>query len=187
MHPLFRILGFFVLLFTAIVFFVFVVRLVIYFFKRTRFPRKTLVSALTGLIVFSGIFVYLQYFFSFDAIDRSHKQEGPATSSPAGQYTANAYYEPYGGAAGGVNVWIEVTDHAENATRTIYYADAKQQFSLNWIDEETLSVTNADEYPDSDRSAVLKVRKEIYDENGLACKSLLMKNDYEECYRYEKR
>lgn len=110
-------------------------------------------------------------------------QEGPEISSPTGKYSANAYYEPYGGAVGGVNVWVEITGGAENKVN--YYADAKNIFQMNWIDEETLSITNNDGGPDSNRNIVLKVANEIYHENGLACQSLLMKADYEECYQFE--
>lgn len=90
-------------------------------------------------------------------------QEGPQlVLSPTGKYTANAYYEPYGGAgpSGGVHVWVEITNN-----------------------EDTLSIVNKDEKPDTDRSIALTVEKEIYHENGLACKSLLMKNKYEKCYQ----
>lgn len=54
---------------------------------------------------------------------------------------------------------------------------------MNWLDEDTLSIVNKDEKPDTDRSIALTVEKEIYHENGLACKSLLMKNKYEKCYQ----
>ena len=112
-------------------------------------------------------------------------QEGPEVSSPTGIYTANAYYEPYGGAAGGVNVWIEITNNIENTTKIIYYADAKNNFHMNWLNEESLSITNTGGGANSNRNALLKVANEIYHENGLACKSLLMKNEYETCYQYE--
>ena len=57
---------------------------------------------------------------------------------------------------------------------------------MEWDNGETLSITNTDQKTTSNRSVVLKVKKEIYHENGLACQSLLMKSDYEECYQYEK-
>lgn len=186
MHPLLNAIGFFTLLFTLIVFLIFIVKLVIYFFKQKDFPRKTLTSTIIGVTLLLSFFIYIQYFFSFNVINRKNVQEGPEISSPTGIYTANAYYEPYGGGAGGVNVWIEITNNVENTTKTIYYADAKQRFSMEWDNGETLSITNTDEKTTSNRSVVLKVKKEIYHKNGLACQSLLMKNDYEECYQYEK-
>ena len=183
MRLLFNAIAFFILLITLIVFLIFVVKLIIYFFKRKDFPRKTLASTLIGILLFLGIFIYLQYFFSFNDIDRKYMQEGPEISSPTGKYTANAYYEPYGGAAGGVNVWIEVTNHLEHTNKIIYYADAKNNVFMNWVDEETLSIINSG--GGANRNIVLKVANEIYHENGLACQSLLMKNDYEQCYQYE--
>lgn len=184
MHPLLNAIGLLILLLTIIVFLVFVVKLIIYFFNRKTFPRKALISTITGAVLFFGIFLYIQYFFTFDDINREYMQEGPEISSPTGKYSANAYYEPYGGAVGGVNVWVEITSDAEN--KVIYYADAKNIFQMNWIDEETLSITNNGGGPDSNRNIVLKVANEIYHENGLACQSLSMKDDYEECYQFEK-
>lgn len=186
MHPLLNAIGFFTLLFTLIVFLIFIVKLAIYFFKRNSFPRKTLTSTLIGVLLFLSIFIYIQYFFSFNAINKNNLQEGPETLSPTGKYTANAYYEPYGGAAGGVNVWIEITNNIEDTTKVIYYADAKNNFHMYWVDEESLSITNTGGGANSNRNVLLKVANEIYHENGLACQSLLMKNDYEECYQYDK-
>ena len=82
-------------------------------------------------------------------------------------------------------MWIEVTNHFANTNKIIYYADAKNSILMNWVDEETLSIINSGGGAKSNRNVVLKVAIEIYHENGLACQSLLMKNDYEECYQYE--
>lgn len=183
MHPLLNLIGLFILFITLIMFMVFIVKLVIYFFNRKNFPRKALRSTFIGVLLFFGIFLYIQYFFSFDDINRKYMQEGPEMSSPTGKYIANAYYEPYGGAVGGVNVWIEITRDA--GKKVIYYADAKHDFEMTWIDEDTLSIINKGGGPDSNRNIELDVRDEIYHENGLACQSLLVKNDYEECYRFE--
>ena len=59
-----------------------------------------------------ALVVYTQYFFTFD----NHAGElyrGPV-HSPTDKYTAYAYYMTYGGAAGGVNMWVEITDHDAN-------------------------------------------------------------------------
>ncbi len=190
MIPLLRILDFLALMTTTILLIAFIVKWIVHSSKpessRRSFPRKTLISTLIGLTLFSGLFIYLEYFFTFDRIDRSQMQIGPEVSSPEGRYTAHAYYEPYGGAAGGVNVWIEVENHAANTVKTVYYADANPRISLTWTDEQTLAIENAGEPPASDRNATLNVDTEIYHDTGSACKSLLMKNDYEQCYRYEK-
>jgi Family of unknown function (DUF5412) len=126
------------------------------------------------------------YFFTFKEIDRESTQKGPGPiTSPTGEYTANAYYELYGGAAGGVNVWVDITNKNEkNRVQTIYYGDAKSNFSMEWVDENILYILNNDpKYPDSDRSIKLEIGKEIYHENGLACKSLIMKDEYVTCYQ----
>lgn len=160
--------------------------MIAFFIKKKPFPKKLLITTLSGVILVSFIFLYKTYFFTFNEIDRASTKEGPGPiQSPSGEYTANAYYEPYGGAAGGVNVWVEITNNKEKKqAKTIYYSDAKSNFSMEWVDEDTLSIVNDDpEYPNSNRSIKLEVDKEIYHESGLACKSLLMKNEYETCYQ----
>jgi len=113
-------------------------------------------------------------------------QEGPGpVISPTEEFTANAYYELYGGAAGGVNVWVEITNNNEtNNVQTVYYSGAKNSISMQWKDEDTLHILNdQSNFPNSNRSIELEIGKEIYHENGLACKSLLMKGEYETCYQ----
>ena len=98
---------------------------------------------------------------------------------------ANAYYEPYGGAAGGVNVWVEITNQNDNdEKKTIYYSDVNNNFNIEWVDEDTLLIINeSSKYPNLKKSIKLDVKKEIYHDRGLACKSWLMKDEYETCYQ----
>lgn len=145
-----------------------------------------LIATLSVFVLISSIYIYEVYFFTFKEIDRESTQKGPGPiTSPTGEYTANAYYELYGGAAGGVNVWVDITNKNEkNKVQTIYYSDAKSNFSMEWVDENILYIINTDpNYPDSDRSIKLEIGKEIYHENGLACKSLIMKDEYVTCYQ----
>ena len=119
------------------------------------------------------------YFFTFSEIDRESIQMGPGpVTSPTEAYAANAYFELYGGAAGGVNVWVEITDHDENnKKKTIYYSDASNNIELEWTNEDTLFIKN------EKNSMKLNVKKEIYHDRGLACQSWLMKEEYETCYQ----
>ncbi|MFJ5764535.1 DUF5412 family protein [Lysinibacillus sp. NPDC093210] len=145
-----------------------------------------LIATLSGIALVSSIYIYETYFFTFSEIDREFVQKGHGpVISPTEKYAANAYYEPFGGAAGGVNVWVEITNNSEkDKVQIIYYSDAKSSFSMKWLDADTLYILNDEpNYPNSNRSIELKVGKEIYHENGLACKSLLMKDDYETCYQ----
>lgn len=174
------------MVFTVLLFLVFIINLIIFFTKKKPFPKKLLLAILTSVILFLGLFIYRNYFFTFDAINREYTQKGPGPlPSPTEKYTANAFYEPYGGAAGGVNVWVEITYNTEgNKVETVYYCDSKSNFSMQWMDDDTLSILkNEPEYPTSNRSIELEIGKEIYHENGLACKSLLMKDEYEKCYQ----
>jgi hypothetical protein len=161
-------------------------KITISYIKKKPFPIKLLIATLSVFVMISSIYIYEVYFFTFKEIDRESTQKGPGPiTSPTGEYTANAYYELYGGAAGGVNVWVDITNKNEkNKVQTIYYSDAKSNFSMEWVDENILYILNIDpNYPDSDRSIKLEIGKEIYHENGLACKSLIMKDEYVTCYQ----
>ncbi|MFS1516182.1 DUF5412 family protein [Bacillus sp. SCS-151] len=140
---------------------------------------------MSGVILFLGLFVYRDYFFTFDSL-KGESYLIPVTS-PTMKYTANAYYMPYGGAAGGVKIWVDVTYHDENdKIQTVYYSEAKSGFSMSWNDEDILYIKNENsEVPNSSRSIMLEIGKEIYHEYGLACKSWLMQDEYETCYQYE--
>ncbi|WP_249291980.1 DUF5412 family protein [Metabacillus flavus] len=171
---------------TVLLIILFLFNLTLSITKKKPFPQKWLGAALTGAVLVAGVILYQTYFFTFNKIDRQAMQKGPGPiSSPSETYTANAFYELYGGAAGGVNVWVEITENNEAGNiKTIYYSDAKDDFSMNWIDEDTLHIVNNNpESPDSDRSIKLDVNKEIYDENGRACHSLVMKDEYVKCYQ----
>ncbi|MEK3980502.1 DUF5412 family protein [Psychrobacillus sp. FSL K6-2836] len=178
--------GFLISFITVILFLFLCAKIIISFIKKKPFPKKLLIASLSGVVLVSSIYIYEMYFFTFSEIDREFTQMGPGPiKSPAEEYTANAYYEPYGGAAGGVNVWVEIiNNNEENSVQTVYYSDAKSNFSMKWMDENTLYILNDEpDYPNSNRSIELEIGKEIYHENGLACKSLLMKDEYETCYR----
>ena len=133
-------------------------------------------------VVFALLFVYNKYTYTFE-FNGGEFYKGPVTS-PTEAYTANAYYKTYGGAAGGVNVWVEITYNDEkDKIKTIYYAPGKSYFSMKWVEEATLHIINrATGVPSEDRSIQLQIGKEIYDESGAACNSILMKDEYETCY-----
>ena len=169
--------------FSVILFIVLCVRLIVYFIKKNRFPKKNLIVFLAGIVIVLGINIYDEYFFTFDNL-KGTLQEGPVIS-PNEKYTANAFYKPWGGAVGDVDIWVNVTNNTEKkATKTVYYSPAYEHFSIKWKNNNVLIVTNeGPDYHKSDSSIALDVRNEIYDQNGLACKSLLMKNDYKKCFK----
>lgn len=178
--------GFLISFITVLLFLVLCVNVIIFFINKKPFPKKILIATSSGFVLVSAIYAYEMYFFTFSEIDREFIQKGPGPEiSPTEKYTANAYYEPYGGAAGGVNVWVEIkNNNEENKVQTVYYSDAKSNFSMEWMDENTLYILNDEpDYPSSNRSIELEIGKEIYHEKGLACKSLLMKDEFETCYQ----
>ena len=132
------------------------------------------------------LFVYNRYTYTFEFKDGEF-YNGPV-KSPTGEYTATAYYKTYGGAAGGVNIWVEITYNEENdKIKAIYYAQGKSHFLMKWADEDTLDIINqSPEFPSEDRSVELQIGKEIYDESGAACNSIIMKIEYETCYERDK-
>lgn len=133
-----------------------------------------IVSAVSLFLVY---FLYSQFTYEFDSKSGIKQEE---LSSPTGKYTAQVYFQSYGGAAGGVNVYVTVIFHLEGEVeKMVYYSDAKSKFNINWIDEDQLSVTNLGEYEDS--SIILTVGKEIYDESGKACSKYSIKKAYT-CY-----
>ncbi|WP_245831889.1 hypothetical protein [Oceanobacillus senegalensis] len=97
--------GFLIAFITIILFLMFCTNLLIFFIKKKSFPKNLLIATLSGVVMVSSIYLYEMYFLTFDEIDRESIQRGPGpVTSPTDAYTANAYYELYGGAAGGVNV-----------------------------------------------------------------------------------
>lgn len=178
-----NLVSFLLLLITLVLFFSFGVKLLIFFIQKKHFPKKLLIASMTGVIMLLGLFVYTVYFFTFDNL-KGEFYKGPV-NSPTGKYTANAYYMTYGGAAGGVNLWVEITYNDEDdKIETVYYSDAKSNFYMEWEDEDSLYILNKEpDFPNSNRSIQLIIGKEIYHESGLACQSWLMKDEYETCYQ----
>ncbi|MCG3419992.1 DUF5412 family protein [Oceanobacillus jordanicus] len=173
---------------TVILLLILCTRIIVSLIKKKPFPKRLLIATLSGIVLVTSIYLYETYFFTFSDIDRESTQKGPGPLlSPTGAYTANAYYDLYGGAAGGVNLMVKITNNNEkNKMQTVYYSDAKSNISIEWLDEDTLNILNDNpNYPNSNRSIELEIGKEIYHDNGLACKSLLMKDEYETCYQNE--
>ncbi|MFC5603178.1 DUF5412 family protein [Sporosarcina koreensis] len=167
---------------TLIIFLILSVKIIISLIKKKPFPKRLLFVMLFGIVLVSSIYVYEVYFFTFNNIDKKFMQNGPGpVLSPTGAYTANAYFEPYGGAAGGVNMWVEITMHHDHDNnKIIYYSDANDNVLLDWADKKTLFITNAGPY---NNSIKLDVEHEIYHDRGLACRSWLMKGEYVTCYQ----
>lgn len=144
--------------------------------------RKTLKIILISTLL---ICLYLVYnHFTYDFYYTDVEKDGHVVTSPNEVYSAQVYYQNYGGAAGGVNMFVNVIFHLEDdSERTVYFSDAKGNVQLNWFDDELLSITNYDEY--GNRSIELVVGKEIYDEQGGACNTYKIKGNFV-CYSKDK-
>lgn len=125
-----------------------------------------IIVTLLGIGIVSTQVIYNTYFFTFDNLEGEF-YKGPM-ESPTGKYSANAYYKTYGGAAGGVNLWVEITYHDDNKMKTVYHSDANRNFSMEWKNENILSIVNEEPgYSSSNKSVKLNVEKETYFDGGL--------------------
>ena len=175
-----------ILFIIAILSIIFMIQSILYLLRKSAFPKGIFISLIINLCLFSAIYIYHNYYFTFEHINHANLQPGlSAITSPDGTYSAQVFYEPYGGAAGGVNVIVELIQHEKNNNKkVIYYSDAKTMVLLQWIDDITLSIYNDDPtFENSNRSIILNVEKEIYHEVGLACQSVLLKHTYKVCYQ----
>ena len=165
---------FFLLVTFIIVFLIFFIR---FLMKRNRFPFLLLVPCIIIFQIFLNDYIQTNYHFTFDDISIEYTDK--TLTSPDGLRNAQLQYEYYGGAAGGVNLLVKLLE--EN--KVIYYADAQNTIRVNWLDNETLTITNNSfDYPADSRDFTLKVDTEIYHDKGLACKSIPLKGTYETCY-----
>ncbi|TCM89722.1 hypothetical protein EV294_1119 [Paenibacillus sp. BK033] len=87
------LIGLIILLLTVPFFLIFCFKLFMFINKRRRFPKYSFIASLTGIIALFLIFVYSQYFFTFDKL-QGELLEGPVISNND-KYIANAYYETY--------------------------------------------------------------------------------------------
>jgi len=152
-----------------------------------RHPIFTTFSILI-FVLFAAVFLYFTLRPYFSTFDRS-EQEDLSYSMPSrnGEYTAEIYGVPYGGAAGGVTIWVDVkktNDPNDSTVKNIYRAEYHGHNHLEWEDENTLRIENWNEYVDE--SITLNIDEEIYDGWGWACQSLRMKDQYVRCLAPEK-
>jgi hypothetical protein len=142
--------------------------------------------AIACALIVSVILIVVSYrtiFFSFDRLEEGTYYKGPF-ESPEGKYTADSYYKTYGGAAGGVKIWVEVTNEENKESQIVYYGSGKSNFDVKWEGEHTIFIKNNEgpAFPEADSSIALEVGEEVYDGSGRACDSWVMKEDYDQCY-----
>lgn len=147
-----------------------------------RHPIASVFIVLFALSVIALIlfFTLRPYFSTFDRAGQGELSS--SMSSPNGEYTAELYGVPYGGAAGGVTLWVDVKktgDTSPSGAKSIYRAAFNGSNHLEWESEHTLRIENWNEY--SNETITLDINEEIYDGRGWACKSLLTKDQYVRC------
>lgn len=147
-----------------------------------RHPNTSIFIALFMLpIVALTLFFTLRPYLS--TFDRSGEGDlSSSISSPNGEYTAELYGVPYGGAAGGVTIWVDVRKTADTSAsnaKSIYRAEFHGGNHLEWESDNTLRIENWSEY--SNETVTLNIDEEIYDGWGWACSSLRTKDQYVRC------
>jgi hypothetical protein len=147
-----------------------------------RHPVYLIFILMIGLpVVTLTLFFTLRPYLS--TFDRSGEGDlSSSMSSPNGEYTAELYGVPYGGAAGGVTIWVDVRKTADpNASnaKSIYRAEFHGGNHLEWESDNTLRIENWSEY--SNETVTLNIDEEIYDGWGWACSSLRTKDQYVRC------
>lgn len=134
-----------------------------------------------GLLLLIG---YNRYFYNFKSIDNATLFLGPI-ESPDGKYKASSYYLNYGGAAGGVIYIVEVEQTQTGEKKKVYSSNHKDNFSISWKPSDILSIKNESPKFNEYRNIDLNVNTDIYEESGAACRSLLLKEKFETCYKAE--
>ncbi len=128
--------------------------------------KKMSLYLLMPILLFCLYVVY--HHFTYIFFYTGDIKYGRPILSPNGDYSAQVYYDNYGGAIGGVNLIVNIIYHQKHdEEQTIYFSDAKGSVNVNWTADDVLSITNYDEY--ANRNTELVVGKEIYDEQGTAC------------------
>lgn len=134
-----------------------------------------LISALIILVPAGLIYYQIQSNYQF-----SHQGSvilDEPINSPNNKYTAHISYQYYGGAAGGVNIIVNIEDHTNNnELNTVYFSDAKNNIHVNWINDAQLLINNKNHY--TDHSTTLVIGEEIFDGSGKACRMLNIKKTY---------
>lgn len=131
-------------------------------------------------IMISCFSIYLTFnHYTYKFSHTGDVKDGNPVVSPNGDYAAQIYYDNYGGAAGGVNFIVNVIEIYTGEERTIYFSDAKGANFVQWTSNSTLAISNVNEY--HNHSVELTVGKEVYDENGGACKAYQVKK-HDTCF-----
>ncbi|WP_201005118.1 DUF5412 family protein [Paenibacillus glycanilyticus] len=134
-----------------------------------------------GILMFIG---YNRYSYKFKSLDNATLFLGPI-ESPDGKYEASSYYLNYGGAAGGVMYIVEVEQTQTGEKKKVYSSNHKNDFSMSWKASDILSIKNESPKYNEYRNIDLNVSTDIYEESGAACRSLLLKENFKNCYKAE--
>ncbi|WP_160037099.1 DUF5412 family protein [Paenibacillus sp. An7] len=146
--------------------------------------KKRYVIILLLIFGISLLIGYNRYFYNFKTLDNATLFSDSIESSD-GKYKASPYYLNYGGAAGGVSYIVEVEQTQTGEKKKVYSSNHKDDFSISWKSIDVLSIKNESPTYNEYRNIDLNVNTDIYEESGAACRSLLLKEKFENCYKAE--
>ncbi|MCQ4087651.1 DUF5412 domain-containing protein [Saccharibacillus sp. JS10] len=136
------------------------------------------------LVVLSLFFVVNRYTYTFGSLAKAEPLT-ESVESPDKNQTARVYWKPVGGATGHAEIFVEVSFAKTGQTKIVYHSTGKDIVEIKWKNNEILDIKNESAGEGNNRSKSLNVFEEIYDENGAACRSVVLnlKSYYETCYK----
>lgn len=78
---------------------------------------------------------------------------------------------------------VEVEQTQTGEKKKVYSSNHKDDFSISWKSSDILSIQNETPKYNDYRNIDLNVNTDIYEESGAACRSLLLKGKFENCYK----
>lgn len=97
---------------------------------------KKIIVCIGLLVVLSCIILVVGRQFYSDLYEESSRH------SPNNRFTATVSYATYGGAAGGVQAYVQIQDTHTKKTKILYSAKALQNVQLQWENEQHLTIMN---------------------------------------------
>lgn len=136
------------------------------------------------LMIASLAFVIHRYTYTFGSLAKAEILI-ESIESPDQRQSARVYWKPVGGVTGHSEIFVEVTFLKTEQTKVIYHSIGEDLVELKWINNEILDIKNESAAEDTNQSIRLNIFKEIYDENGAACRSIVLnlKSYYQTCYK----
>lgn len=143
---------------------------------------KFLIYIVAVLTFFSAYITFSYYTFKFyyPSEQGTLYNEEASITTEDGMYTATAYYREYEGKTSGKKVWINVLNHTTDKETTVYFAEDKKGFQMEFKGGHELVLSYEED--SKEKEILLTIGEDIYDETGSACGTPFAKRNYKNCY-----